>query len=117
MQNKDIARLKHMLDSTLAILEFIRGKERTDLETNRLLRSGVIRELEILGEAAGKISMDTQNRFSDIPWKQIISMRNRLIHAYFDIDHDIIWKTVHDYLPILQRQIEGVLKAYCILEH
>ena len=75
MVDKDLARLQHMLDSTNAILSFIEGKNRENLDTDRLLLSGILRKLEILGEAAGKISPRTQNRFSEIPWKQMIGMR------------------------------------------
>lgn len=55
--------------------------------------------MEILGEAAGKVSQQTKNRFPELPWKQMIGMRNRLIHAYFDVDHDVVWKTVKDFPP------------------
>ncbi|MBX7066804.1 MAG: DUF86 domain-containing protein [Parachlamydiales bacterium] len=105
MENKDLIRLKHMVDSTKAILAFIKGKRRSHLDTDRLLASAVIRELEILGEAAGKISEKTQDLFPQIPWKQLIGMRNRLIHAYFDVDHDIVWKTVKEYLPSFQSEL------------
>jgi len=96
-----------MLDSTNAILSFVEDKNRESLDTNRLLLSGILRELEILGEAAGKVSRKTQDRFPDLPWKQMIGMRNRLIHAYFDVDHDIVWKTVEDFyllFPLLSKK-------------
>ncbi|MFS8562883.1 MAG: DUF86 domain-containing protein [Rhabdochlamydiaceae bacterium] len=86
MKGKDLIRLKHMLDSTQAILDFIRGKTRNDLDHDRLLLSGIIREFQILGEAAGKISPKIQESFPTLPWKQLVGMRNRLIHAYFDVD-------------------------------
>ena len=112
MVDKDLTRLQHMLDSTNAILSFIKGKSRKNLDTDRLLLSGIVRELEILGEAAGKVSKETQNRFSNIPWKQVIGMRNRLIHAYFNIDHDIIWKTVQDSLPPLATSLKQIVSNY-----
>jgi uncharacterized protein with HEPN domain len=99
MVNKDLIRLRHMSDSAIAILAFIQGKSRENLDTDRLLLSGILRELEILGEAAGKISQQTKDAFPEFPWKQMIGMRNRLIHAYFDVDHDIVWKTIKDFLP------------------
>lgn len=105
MINKDLIRLKHMLDSTNAILSFIKGKRRSNLDKNRLLTSGIIRELEILGEAAGQITVKTKNQFPELPWKQLTGMRNRLIHAYFDVDHDIIWKTIKDYLPAFKTHL------------
>jgi uncharacterized protein with HEPN domain len=109
MANKDLVRLKHMLDSTKAILSFIKGKRRASLDNNRLLASGIIRELEILGEAAGQVSEKTRRQFSELPWRQLIGMRNRLIHAYFDVDHDIVWKTVKDYLPTLRDDLESAI--------
>lgn len=98
MDNKDLTRFKHMLDSTQAILSFAKGRKRVDLDKNRQFLSAVLRELEILGEAAGRISEKTKKQFPIIAWKEIIGMRNRLIHAYFDVDHDVVWNTIRDYL-------------------
>lgn len=98
-----------MLDSTDAILLFVKGKRRASLDNNRLLTSGIIRELEILGEAAGQVSEKTKGQFPSVPWKQLIGMRNRLIHAYFDVDHDVIWKTVKDYLPNFRKELEDLI--------
>ena len=112
MDNKDLTRLRHMLDSVNAILSFVEGKDRASLDSNRLLLSGIIRELEILGEAAGKISQETQDRFPHMPWKQVIGMRNRLIHAYFDVDHDIIWKTIQNSLPILSEELTIIISDW-----
>ena len=86
MAHKDLVRFEHMLDSANAVLTFVNGKKRTHLNSDRMLASSIVREMEILGEAAGKISQKTKNRFPDLPWKQMISMRNQLIHAYFDVD-------------------------------
>lgn len=112
MVNKDLTRLHHMLDSTNAILGFIKEKNRESLDSDRLLLSGIIRELEILGEAAGQISQETKDQFPDLPWKQVIGMRNRLIHAYFDVDHDVVWKTVNNSLPPLANQLEKIISSF-----
>ncbi|MFI5334821.1 MAG: DUF86 domain-containing protein [Chlamydiales bacterium] len=110
MVSKDLARLRHMLDSTNAILSFVKGKKRASLDANRLLASGIIREFEVLGEAAGKVSPKTKALYPQLPWKQQLNgMRNRLIHAYFDVDHDVIWKTIKDNLPSFQRQLEKII--------
>jgi uncharacterized protein with HEPN domain len=67
-----------------------------------MLAMALARCLEILGEAASKVSADTQRRFPNIPFAKMISMRNRLIHAYFDVDADIVWTTVtEDLAPLL----------------
>ena len=99
MVEKDIARLKHMLESAEAVLSFSKGKKRTDLDKDQLFLFGVLRGLEIIGEAAGKVSKKTQNVYPNLPWKQLVGMRNRLIHAYFDVDNDRIWKTIKEYIP------------------
>jgi len=70
-----------MLDSVKAVLGFVVGKKREELDQNRLLCSGIIRELEILGEAADQVSKETRDQYPTIPWKQLIDMRNRLIHV------------------------------------
>lgn len=111
MENKDLSRLKHMLDSTEAILSFAKGKRKTSLDSNRLFRSAVVRELEIIGEAANSISEKTKRQFPHFPWKELIGMRNRLIHAYFDIDHDILWKTIREYLPLFQKDLQQAIDS------
>lgn len=109
MENKDLVRLKHMLDSGEAILSFSKGKRRASLDNDRLFLSAVLRELEIIGEAAGRISERTKKKFTQFPWKELIGMRNRLIHAYFDVDHDVIWKTIREYLPsFCQNLVEAI---------
>lgn len=101
-----------MLDSANAALTFLKGKRRTSLDSNRMLASAGLREFEVLGEAAGKISQKTQNLFPDIPWKQLVGMRNRLIHAYFDVSYDIVWKTAKDYLPPLCQQLVKIISKF-----
>lgn len=109
MESKDLVRFRHMLDSAQAILSFSSGKKRADLDKDRLLLSGILREFEILGEAANRVSDKTKHRFPELPWKELIGMRNRLIHVYFDVDHDIIWKTIRNYLPSLVDQLEQIV--------
>jgi uncharacterized protein with HEPN domain len=111
MSSKDLIRLKHMLDATEAILSFLQKRRRTSLDKDRMLTSAVLREFEILGEAAGKVSEETKILFPECPWRQLVGLRNRLIHAYFDISHDIVWKTAKEHLPILHRQIQQMISA------
>lgn len=79
-----------MLDSAEAAVSFAKGRLRKDLDTDRQLLSALTRELKISGEAANHISHSSQSNIFQIAWKQIISMRNRLIHAYFDVNKDIV---------------------------
>lgn len=108
MYKSDLARVRHMYDSAKAIQSFLAGKSREDLN-DRLLFSGIIRELEILGEAAASISSKTKEEHSELPWKRMIGMRNRLIHAYFDVDQDVVWKTATESIPAIVEQLENLI--------
>lgn len=117
MENRDLVRFKHMLDSTTAVIRFINGKTRKHLSNDRMLSNAVIRELEILGEAANHVSKSTQKSFPEIPWKQLISMRNTLIHAYFDVDYEIIWETITNDLPPLFLQLKMIVEDNTLISH
>ena len=86
-----------------------REKNRGDFDTNRQLLLSLVKEIEIIGEAAARISDELKEELSAIPWRQIVAMRNRLIHAYFDIDPDIVWSTVTIELPALLEILDRVL--------
>ena len=111
MNDQTYVRLKHMLDASQAALKHLARSKRKDLDTNRTILSAIVRELEIIGEAANSIPSTFKKKHPEIQWKQMIAMRNRLIHAYFDIDHDIVWITVKNYLPPLIQQLEKLLKT------
>ncbi len=86
MSNRDLTRLQHMLDAAEGAIAHLNNRKREELDCDRLLINGVIRELEILGEAASQITAETRAQFSILPWREMIGMRNRLIHAYYDAD-------------------------------
>ncbi len=111
MDKKDLNRLTHMLDAAVAIRSFIKAKTLNDLENDRLLLGGIIRELLLIGEAANAVSKQTQSQLSTIPWKQIIGMRNQLVHGYFDISHRIIWSTVTADIPALIAELEKIVQS------
>jgi uncharacterized protein with HEPN domain len=109
----DLSRLKHIPDACREALFFIdhgNSGDRLDLSNNRMLALSLVKELEIIGEAANNLSKDCQNRYPNVPWREIISMRNRLIHAYFGIDYNIVWQTVTENLPTLLTTIEEIIK-------
>ena len=101
MRKGELVRLRHMLDAAKEALSFIKGKSRSDLDTNRMLVLSLVKDIEIIGEAASKVSAEVRAKNADIPWLDIIDMRNHLIHAYFDIDLDIVWDSVIRDLPPL----------------
>lgn len=77
------------------------GKTRDDLANDRMLMLAVIKDLEIIDEAAGRISVECKARYTEMPWADMIGMRNRLIHIYFSTDLDIVWDTVKNDLALL----------------
>ncbi len=90
-----------MLEAALEAQAFVQGRARSDLDGDRMLLLAVVKSLEIVGEASSKVSPEAQHAVPSIPWRNIVGMRNRLIHGYFDIDRDIVWRTVIDELPPL----------------
>ncbi len=111
MRREDAIRIRHMIEAAQAALDFVRGRERADLDHDRMLLFALVRAVELVGEAASRISPDARARAPDIPWPAIVAMRNRLVHVYFDIDRDILWKTVKVELPDLVRKLERILEA------
>ena len=109
MNADDEIRLRHMLDASHEAIAFSENMTRADLNTDRMLVLALVKAVEVIGEAASHITEPTQDELSSIPWADIVGMRNRLVHAYFDINLDILWETVHDDLPILNAQLEPLL--------
>jgi uncharacterized protein with HEPN domain len=101
MLRHDAIRLRHMLDAAQEAIGFARGRTRSDLNDSRMLVLSLVKAIEMIGEAAFRISPTTRAELQDIPWDAIIGMRHRLVHAYFDINLDILWRTVTDELPAL----------------
>jgi len=95
-----------MLDAAREAVEFVRGRTRADLNGDRQLVLALVKDIEILGEAAYQVTPDTRDQVPEIPWDDMIGMRHRLVHAYFDIDLDILWKTVQEDLPPLIVELE-----------
>ncbi len=111
MQKDDLIRVRHMLEASCEAVSFIHGRTRTDLESNRMLTLSIVKSVELIGEAATRISKESRALHPEIPWADIIAMRNRLIHAYFDIDLDRVWDTVTDDLPPLIAALRKTIDA------
>ena len=109
MNETDAIRLRHMLDASQKALSFVAGHSRSDLDENEMLTLSIVKCIEIIGEAATKVSDECQKENPSIPWDDIIGMRNRLIHAYFDINRDIVWSTISKDLPTLVAELKTVL--------
>ncbi len=108
-QPDDRGRLEDMLESAEEAAEIARGKSRADLDRDRLLNLGLARLLEIIGEAAARVSPAFRESCPAIPWADIIGLRNRLIHNYRDVDLDILWRIVEADVPALIDALKRVL--------
>jgi len=106
----DRDRTKHMLDAALDAKEFLGETTFEELQSDKKLANAIVRSLEIIGEAAANVTKTTQQKYPEIEWPVIIGMRNRLIHAYFDINYHIVWQTVKVNLPPLIEQLQSILK-------
>ncbi len=107
----DELRLRHMLAAAQKAVAFAAHRTRQDLDTDEQFALALTRLLEIIGEAAGSVSEEMRTRNPVIPWRAIISTRNRLIHGYFDVDLDVLWNIVANDLPVLTREIERLLQC------
>ncbi|KAM3089673.1 DUF86 domain-containing protein [Phormidesmis sp. 146-35] len=107
----DSVRLLHMRTAAKEAIAFAQGHTRNDLETNRMLTLSLVKCVEIVGEAASRITRERQNETPQIPWTQVIGMRNRLTHAYFDINLDVVWSTVIEDLPNLLIELEAIIDS------
>ena len=109
MPHKDDAvRLQHMLDAAKKIAEFVKAKNRKDLDRDEKLAFALIRLLEIIGEAAKGVSDASRKSHPEIPWKEMTGTRDRLIHGYFDVDLDIVWQIVTVDIPKLVTVLEKI---------
>lgn len=106
----DLIRLRHMLEAARTARGYIGSKTRDEFLKDQQCRDAVVRCIEVIGEAAGRLSGECQAELPHIPWKNIINMRNRLIHAYYDINLNTVWSTVADDLPPLIVSLEKIFK-------
>lgn len=106
---EDDVLLRDMLDHARKAVAASRGKSRSDLDRDEVLAAAIERFIEVIGEAASKVAVPTQEELSSIPWRQIIGMRNRLVHGYASVDHDVLWDVVATDLPALIVSLEKAL--------
>lgn len=99
-----------MLEATRTAMALVRNRKPEDLKRDIELVLALMKAIEIIGEAASKVTAPFQAAHADVPWGEIVGMRNRLVHVYFDINLELLWKTVTDDLPPLVVRLEAVLK-------
>ena len=108
-QHDHRVRLRHMLDHGSEAIQMIQGRERRDLDQDRMLQLALTRLVEIVGEAASKIAPTDRAHYPQIPWPEIVGMRQRLVHGYDIVDLQVLWDTITDDLPPLIAELERTL--------
>ena len=110
MKKDPLVFLKHILDATELIEEFIKDYTKKRFLEDKLVQSAVIRQIEIIGEAAKNIPASFRKNYPKIPWVDIVGMRDKLIHLYFGVDLERVWLVITEDIPILSRQIQEILQ-------
>ncbi len=110
MRKDDRIRIRHMLDAAREAVSFIKDRKRSDLERDRMLVLSLVKSIEIMGEAASRVTKESRDGHPEVPWLNIVGMRNRLIHVYFDIDLDRVWDTITDDLPPVIAALEKMVQ-------
>jgi uncharacterized protein with HEPN domain len=101
-----------MLDHAREAVAIMRSKSRNDLDTDRLLQLAITRVLEIIGEAANRVTREGRDRYPELAWQAVIATRNRIIHGYDTVDYDIVWKILSDELPMLIAALERAVPGH-----
>jgi uncharacterized protein with HEPN domain len=109
-------RIKDILHAIEKIEQYTKDMTAIEFKKNELVIDAVIRNFEIIGEASNGVPLIIQNAHPHIPWRQIIGLRNILIHEYFGVDVKAVWQTIHGHLPSLKQQLQGFSKEIKHLE-
>ncbi len=110
MKKDDTVYLHHILAAIDRIETYLKGVPFQKFLQELLLQDGVVRQLEIIGEASRNLSADLCRSHPEVPWSEIIGLRNRIVHAYFDIDIGVVWEIVQEDLPPLKEQVKHILE-------
>jgi uncharacterized protein with HEPN domain len=104
--------MRHMLDYAREAVALVRQRSRANLDADRLLQLGLRQIIQVVGEAANRVSRDGQARYPDIPWRDAIAARNRIVHGYDTIDYDRLWQIITEEFPVLIVALERALPGH-----
>lgn len=108
-QRDDLVYVGHMVDTANKVITFVAGLSREDFDDNEQLRLAITHLLQVIGEAARRVSLDFRGAHPEIPWKAIVGMRSKVVHDYLNVDEDVVWDTVKNDLPPLIAKLEKLL--------
>lgn len=108
MSKDDAAYIGHMLETARKAIEKVERKSRADLDADENLRLALSYLIQILGEAAGRVSSAFRKAHAEVPWSEIIGMRHKVVHDYLGVDYDIVWAVVTEDLPVLAGKLERI---------
>ena len=108
-QHDDKVRVEHMIDAARLVIDWLEEQSRETFEANLLLQSAIAYQVQVIGEAASRISGDFTLGWTDIPWSNITGMRHILVHDYYRVDTRILWEVATVHLPTLATQLQGIL--------
>jgi uncharacterized protein with HEPN domain len=108
-QRDDRVYIGHMIDTANKAIGFVEGLSRADFDRDELLRLSLTHLLQVIGEAARRVSPDFRAAHPSIPWKAVVGMRSKVVHDYLDVDEDVVWDTVKNDLPFLLLALERIL--------
>ncbi|MBV9210262.1 MAG: DUF86 domain-containing protein [Acidobacteria bacterium] len=103
--------LRHVLDAIARIETYLQGIDEATFLQQSLIQDGVIRQLEVIGEAVKQLSNELRAKHEHVPWQDISGMRDKLIHGYFGVDLEKVWLTAQNDLPVLKTEVIEILKS------
>lgn len=111
MKKDETVYLRHIIDAILAVAEYIEGVDEEAFKGNRLVQDGVIRQIQIIGEATKRLSAEFRASHSSVPWQDIAGMRDKLVHDYLGVDIETVWLTAQEDLPPLGSEVGKILEG------